>query len=370
MEPDETIAPAHIIIKDYMSLLERVKLRMTPQYEKLLLMQSITGHAQNGHCEFAGQAYVNTTLDEIVDALSGIEDKRITPYIDDISKKNVKRIRDEVIEKLKSPFKKIIEGQEVTSLTDEEGNPLLGISTLRDVEIKNKEAFLIGGYLASKMDSYEWRTKVAEDYGVEMGGGECVAVNLDNLPKTLTLGDLADNEWGKIIEVFIKSGIIVGDDKIESSDSIRNAYIRHKQGKGVSDDAAIIVAGTLYGEEAFWGAYLLDAIDTWDKYATYIFKGGADERFGEEIKPHINITDDEVIRFIYLSRKESGFPDSSQRYFLQINEDVDQNALESHIKYLKGQSFKRMELGFKGEEKRVLNVGFYKKLEKRLKKER
>lgn len=157
MEPDETIAPANIIIKDYMSLLDRVRLRMAPKYEKLLLMQSITGHAQNGHCEFAGQAYVNTTLDEIVDALASIGDQRIFQEIGKVSKKNVKQSRDGVIEALKSPFKKIIEGQEVKSLTDEEGNPLLGISALREVDIKNKEAFLIGGYLASKMDCYEWR---------------------------------------------------------------------------------------------------------------------------------------------------------------------------------------------------------------------
>lgn len=338
MEPDETIAPANIIIKDYMSLLDRVRLRMAPKYEKLLLMQSITGHAQNGHCEFAGQAYVNTTLDEIVDALASIGDQRIFQEIGKVSKKNVKQSRDGVIEALKSPFKKIIEGQEVKSLTDEEGNPLLGISALREVDIKNKEAFLIGGYLASKMDCYEWRKRVADDYGVEMGGGECVAVNMKELPETLTLGDLADNEWGKLMSIFIKSKMVISEEKIESSDDIRNAYIRHKQGKGVSDDAAIIIAGTLYGEEAFWGAYLFDAIDTWDKYATYIFKGGADERFGEEIKPHINITDDEVIRFIYLARKENGFPDSSQRYFLQIDKENNQTALESHLKYLKGQT--------------------------------
>ncbi|MDP2906361.1 MAG: hypothetical protein Q8O03_00315 [Nanoarchaeota archaeon] len=369
MESDETIAPANLIIKDYMSLLDRAKLRMASKYKKLLLIQSITGHAQNGHCEIP-RPYVNTTIDEIVNALSQIEDNKVFRDVGEVNKKNVKLLRDGVIETIESPFKKIIEGKDVTSLTDEYGNPLLGISTLLEANIKNKEAFLIGGYLASKMDNYEWRKRAAEDYNIEIGGGECVAINMKNLPDTLTLSDLANNEWGKLIELFIKSKIIVDKEKINSSDYIKNAYIRHKQGKGVSDDTAIIIAGTLYGEEAFWGAYLFDAIDTWDKYATYIFKGGADERFGEELKPHINITDDEVIRFIYLSRKESGFPDSSQRYFLQINEEVNQTALESHLKYLRGQSFKMMELGFKGEEKKVMNVGFYRKLEKRLRKER
>lgn len=158
---------------------------------------------------------------------------------------------------------------------------------------------------------------------------------MKELPETLTLGDLADNEWGKLMSIFIKSKMVISEEKIESSDDIRNAYIRHKQGKGVSDDAAIIIAGTLYGEEAFWGAYLFDAIDTWDKYATYIFKGGADERFGEEIKPHINITDDEVIRFIYLARKENGFPDSSQRYFLQIDKENNQNRARKSSEILK-----------------------------------
>lgn len=372
MEPDETIAPANLIIQDYMSLLDRVNLRMASKYKKLLLMQSITGHAQNGHCEFLGQAYINITLDEIVDALACIGDQKVFQEIGEVSKKNVKRLRDEVIETLKSPFKRIIKGEEVTSLTDENGEPLLGISTLLEAEIKNKEAFLIGGYLASKMDSYEWRKKVnGKPYYSEMGGGECVAVDIKKLTDcNLTLIDLAEEACNKWVGLLKAEKIILDEEKVESTDDIRNAYIRHKVGRGVSDDAAIIIAGTLYGEEAFWGAYLFDAIDTWDKYTTYIIKGGVDEKFGEELRKHVSITDDKVVKFIHLSRKEKNFPDSSQRYFLQIDEEADQTALESHLKYLRGKHFKRMDLGYKEDGgKKVKNIGFYKKLEKRLQKE-
>lgn len=370
MSSNETIAPANVIVEDYMSLLNKTDLRMAPKYKKLLLMQSITGHAQNGHAEFCGRAYENTTLDEVVDALSSIDDKKILQDLGGISKKRVKELRDEVIELLKSPFKRIIEGEDVTSLTDKTGEPLLGISTLLEAKIKNKEAFLIGGYLASKMDCYKpWRETVTEKYGVKMGGGECVAVNVEKLTGyNLTLMDLAEEEYGKLIELFKTGKVIINKEKVKSTDIIRNAYIRYKKGGGVSDDTAIITAGRLYGEEAFWGAYLMDAIDTWDKYATYIFKGGADEQFGEELKKHINITDEEVLKFIYLSRKETNFPDSSQRYFLEIDKEVNQTALESHLKYLRGQQFKRMDIGHRGKlgKKRVKNIAFYKKLDKRL----
>lgn len=367
MNLGETTPPKELIIKDYTSLLNKVKLRMGSKYKKLLLMQSIIGHAQNGHAEFSDKAYVNTTLDDIVDALASSKNLGLVS----ISKDDVKASRDEVIEMLKSPFKRIIKGEDITGLTDEEGKPLLGISTLRKAKIRNKEAFLTGGYLASKMDSYEWRKKLADDkkYNLEMGGGECVAVNMEELAEyNLTLKDIADSEFGKALKLFKEAGVIIEREKIKSTDNIKNAFIRHKIGRGVSDDAAIITAGMLYGEEAFWGAYLLDAIDTWDKYATYIIKGGADESFGEELKNYVKVTDDEVLRFIYLSRMEKKYPDSSQRYFLEVDKDINQTALESHLKFLRGESFEEMGIGYRKKgERRLKNTTFYRKLKQRLK---
>jgi len=389
MGSNNTIAPADIIIADYMSLLNQVELKMDEKYRKLLLMQSVIGHAQNGHVEFKGRIYENTSIDDVVDALASSKNPKIHEGLGKISKSRVKKLRDKVLEILINPFERIMAGEDVKSLTNKKGKPLLGISSLKEAKIRNKEAFLIGGYLASRMDAYiNWREEVEEKYGVEMGGGECVAVDLEELPSKLTLNNLSEAEWGKALDILKKEGIVIDIDKegvdtgiiredgtgnvkkVKSSDTRKNAYVRHKLGKGVSDDAAIIIAGKIYGEEAFWGAYLFDAIDTWDKYSTWIIDGGMDEAFGNKLRKHISITKDEVLKFIFLARKGSKFPDSSQRYMLEINQEFDQTALESHLKFLRGENYTPMGIGHRRGPARLQNSVFYQKLEQRLKRER
>lgn len=49
------IPPVNLIRKDFESLKEKVKLRTSKEVSDLILMQTIEGHAHNGHGEFSGK---------------------------------------------------------------------------------------------------------------------------------------------------------------------------------------------------------------------------------------------------------------------------------------------------------------------------
>jgi len=68
---------------------------------------------------------------------------------------------------------------------------------------------------------------------------------------------------------------------------IRFQYIRHKQGLGVSDDLAVLVAGKLYSLSVGLGVYLADAIDTLDKFSLHFIE--QDEVLAEEIERDFKI---------------------------------------------------------------------------------
>jgi len=76
---------------------------------------------------------------------------------------------------------------------------------------------------------------------------------------------LAHGEWQDRMAEFRERGMITqyteGDQR-----RLRFLYIRHRLGGGTSDDVAILAAGKLFGPSAALGAFLADAIDTFEKY--------------------------------------------------------------------------------------------------------
>ncbi|MFH0752199.1 MAG: hypothetical protein V1914_01225 [archaeon] len=335
------------VYSDYNYLLNNINLRVKDPIRSLLLMQTVIGHAQNNHGMFNSK-YPNATLDDIVLALGKDPEK-------------IRRQRQGVIDSIFSFAAEIMYCSKYPGYVDPNGNPLLALDF--NFSLDNPAATLIGIYLASCMDNFEWRTKAMEEYDIDIGGGECVAVDLkanDFRLRGLTLGDLADREWSDEEVADLKeSGVIIPNIVRASTNKVVSAYVRHRGGKGTSDDLAIILAGRLYGKDAAMGVFLCDAIDTWDKYAEWLVPGGQDEHLGGLIKQHEGLikgtypgfelpSEEDITKFIYtisLEKAKNNAVSNSQRYLLQVDSLTNQSAVESHLGYIVNGNFNPMYLG-------------------------
>lgn len=330
---------------DYAYLVRNVDLHVDDHVRRLLLMQTLIGHAQRGHGLFS-TGYPNATMDDIVLALG--EDPA-----------GIRRERQAIIDSIFMFTAGIISHQGCRGYADNSGKKLLSLAL--DLKLEDPAAVLKGMYLASLMDSFEWRSKAMVDYpNVEIGGGECVAVDLDEVRKHgITLEELADNECQDSYIGYLKDAGVIIDRRVQAStNKVVSAYVRHKKGKGTSDDLAVILAGRIYGLDAAIGVFLCDAIDTWDKYSEIIVPGGQDEYLGSLIKGHEDVisnnypgfrlpSEREITKFIYTIAlyKDNRVISNSQRYFLQVDEDAGQSAIESHLNYIQRKPYRHMQLG-------------------------
>jgi hypothetical protein len=150
-------------------------------------------------------------------------------------------------------------------------------------------------------------------------------------------------------------------------DRYRYLYVRDRKGPGHSDDAVFVFAGLLWGTDCALGAFLVDAVDTLEKYsekysnqddelAQLVEDGEAfDEAWRVDLKDLTYLAavpedDDDVV------------PDSSLRYFLRVEGDASRCALQNHLDFIAGRPTVPMVLGFD----RVLSVKFYRWIRERL----
>lgn len=369
------IADYFDITSEYFSLLDEVKLRTDEETRRLLLMQSFVGRAQNGNGRYCKERKVNTTMDDLIAFQEEIKKYwKLYQHIEPQDVREfVKKKRQDKIDATKKWVERAIKGEKLTSLVDENNKPLFGVKNFLQWKIDDPLTVLRGAYYGSKMDNYEWRKKVSENYGFELGGGICCAIDFKIMHDLgLNLEMLSKQEWtDEEISKLKEKGLII-DKKVKSTATIRNAYVRRKKGKGVSDDLAMVIAGMLHGTDALLGVFLVDAVDTWDKYTPQIFEGGQDEILGEYIAKNLPFThipsEEEVIKFIYaaaLPSKNSSLSDNSQRYLLQIDQTLDQTALESHHNFIHGKTFHSMRLGHI--KSKATNTSLYRYAQKKLK---
>ncbi|MCX6710740.1 MAG: hypothetical protein NTZ02_01475, partial [Candidatus Woesearchaeota archaeon] len=275
---------SRIAVADYDECLKEIELLTDDEIKRLLLMQTVEGHSRKGHGRFSGHGrnrkislYLNSGMEDIVEAL---EKKGRYGITRDSVKERRKKIIDEIyrwaedackFEVEKKFFSRIPE--RLRHLTNEEGQPLMRVPFLEEYEVKNPATVLKGIFLGSRMDNIGYRKMTMErymdtDFEISIGGGECVAVDLQKIRETnimdviddyvrfaaepgskLSVDFLSANALEKYIPKMIEKGIILQEDA-ESSWTIRNGYVRHKVGKGVSDDLAVIIAGHKYGIDA------------------------------------------------------------------------------------------------------------------------
>jgi len=151
------------------------------------------------------------------------------------------------------------------------------------------------------------------------------------------------------------------------------AYFRRQMGDGVCDDMAILYIGAKYGFSAMLGAFLMDAIDTYDKYLLELTWGGFDTFLAGRIQKHfLNIEDeplvwdDAIFDLIHFAAKRNdpivNFS-SSHRRLIQIEKGASVPTILNHWNFLQGEPLFDIKLGFA----RIPSREFYQAAAKRLK---
>lgn len=341
------IPPISIIRKDFESLKNKLKLLTSKEVSELILMQSIEGHAHNGHGEFSGRKFVDTTLNDIVFALG----------FDQFAVRNA---RQGLIDDIYGFVERVINGEKLNRLINKKGEPILRVPIFKYIEIDPIEV-LYGLYLGGLMDDYETRKEVEKIYNIEIGGGRNYLVDFLVMEKLGIDGEYLAHECNEEkMEFYKERGLILEFneneyDKFLHHPSIRFQYIRHKKGKGVSDDLAVLFGGKLYSKSVALGIYLADAIDTLDKYSTKFFEQDYELSKIIERSGLIKISKEEVYKFIYLIvNPKKDYPDSSQRYFLEINEKYNMTPLEAHLMFIEGENPPEFEISFERESNYVV----------------
>ncbi len=350
------IAPRRLIWEDFKRLHKEEDLLTEPEVEDLLFMQTIEGHSHNGDGAFRGQKFVDTTMNDITEALGR-----------DIFV--VRSARQLLIDEIYEYAERVMDGENLTHLVNGRGEPLMRCPLFLEWEVNPKDV-LRGLYLGGLMDDFSVRKKVNEKFHINMGGGKPYLIDFRVMEKMGLDGEmLAHGDHEDKLDEYRQKGLIIDASNIDflRHSSIRFQYIRHRRGLGVSDDAAVVVGGLLYNLSVGLGAYLADAIDTLDKFSLKFIE--QDDKLAHIIEKNfkeLNISEDEVLSFIYLITIPEGMehkvPDSSQRYFLQIDKETQITAIESHYRFLTGKPYPYFKISYE----RVQNEEFYKYIKKRV----
>jgi len=340
-----------LVKKDLLLTRQKNQLALELHPHEALLVQSVLGHAQNGHRAFheGGMRYPSATISDIIEAA-------------DLDVGKIKTLRQNLIDQV-FEWVELAKKDKTNRLVVGE-HPLLGIEFLRGYQIE-PEYLLKGMVLAGTMDNYTWReTTVAKYEGktihgfpLRIGGGETFLVDPHNLEqKPFFLEDLAYQETSaeKIAE-FKAKGVITTEDNPRAE----VAYIRRKKGPGTSDDTAFILMGEMYKKDgwmkslsAFLGGFIVDGIDTYDKCTARPVEGGYDEKIGVEIRAALPslVSDDEITTLIYYSAKGNGenLVSSSHKRLIQVVPNADPRipTLLHHHKFLDTGKYAPFRVGF------------------------
>ncbi|KPK40171.1 MAG: hypothetical protein AMJ78_07485 [Omnitrophica WOR_2 bacterium SM23_29] len=343
------IAPYDIIRRDFEKVKETEELNTASEIAELIFIQSLEGRAHNGAGFFHKRFYVNTTIDDIVRALS-------------LNPNDIKKRRQLLIDEIVEYVKEVIEGRPRNKLLNSKGTPLLGIPDFRHIEV-NPHEVLKGIYIGGLRDNCEIRKATELRYEIKIGYGRCYPVNVDIMEDLGLDGEiLAHQEHATSIELYKKDGLIIVPEKLSevAPENIKYLYIRYALGPGQSDDAALVFTGFIYNKDVALGVFLADAIDSLEKYVLS-YRDQDDElaHYVGENYLSLGVIMDEVYEIAYLSAipegKEEEIPDSSLRYFLSKDPQIGQCALESHLNFIQGKPYFPMFISYN----RILSLDFY-----------
>ncbi len=359
-----------IVREDLDSMAKKIELDLHEPIWNILLVQSIHGHAQNGHGLFNAYQckYPQATITDII-AAAGMDINSV--------KAERQKLIDEVYGWVNHAFNNDNDNNQLKRGKLQLNNlPLLRIKFIEDYAV-NSVATLKGIVLAGYMDNYQARMDTIKHYQttingapLEIGGGETYLVDLEMLAKAgLDQNFLAAVEHDdKKIDYLRRLGVIV-----DNSNNGESVYIRRKTGAGISDDLAMIMIGKKHGISAMLGAFVIDAIDTYDKCTLHPLRKGLDEALAEHIqqkwaeqKGTPLAGKEEILEIIYYSAKNNNpkvEASSSHRRFVQFaGEKLYRPTLQSHIAFVEGRPTEEFPVGYS----RMSSSKLYEKAQKRI----
>ncbi|MFH0772098.1 MAG: CBS domain-containing protein [Candidatus Omnitrophota bacterium] len=343
------VAPYDLIRRDFEHLSVTEELNTSAEIAELILIQSLEGRAHNGAGFFKKSFYVNTTIDDIVNAL------KLNPV-------EIKKRRQALIDDIVEFVKDSIKGAPRNKLLNSRGQPFLGVPDFKNIEVDARQV-LKGIYIGGLRDDPAPRKAAEEKYSIVIGYGKCYLVSVEVMVRLNLDGEmLAHQAHADSLDNLKKQGLIISPEDLRNfaPEKLRYLYIRHALGPGQSDDAAIVASGLIYNKNVALGVFLADAIDTLEKYVLD-YRDQDDELayyIGENY-PELSVSMDEVYDLAYLAAipegREEEIPDSSLRYLLSKDKQMGQCALESHFNFIQGNPCFPMLLSYN----RSLSTEFY-----------
>jgi len=323
-----------------------------------LLPQSVLGRAQNGHGLFTDEfgtslRFPDATFDRVLTVLEGVDPNFKGHLVRTRRGQLLKGLGDWLLDRIDQP----------TLVLELEDGPALGIDFLAGREVDTR-AFLTGMVLAGYMD--DWRTREAsmlehkKTFGGDpflIGGGEILIVDSEKF-EMCGLGDTGavhfdDHQLRTLRDI----GVICTDQEAAYSFPDHDqAYFRRRLGDGICDDLAMILVGARHGFDAMLGAFLMDGIDTYDKYLLNLTRGGYDGFLAHRIQAHFlenegsQLVDDrEILGLIHTAAKAndpSVNVSSSHRRLIQFERHSTVPTVLNHWRFVQGELVYEIKLGF------------------------
>lgn len=323
-----------------------------------LLPQSVLGRAQNGHGWFTDEwgvslQFPDATFDRVLTVLEAGEPNLRGPLVRHRRGRMLQDFRDWILANLWRP----------ELVLDIEGRPPFGVEFLAGLRVDTR-AFLTGMVLAGYMDDWSTRETAMLQHrrtfgggDFRIGGGEIHIVDRAKF-EMCGLGDT-----GRVVfdddqlRGFRDAGVIMSRrDVAYAYPEYDQAYFRRCAGDGVSDDLALIYIARRFGYDAMLGAFVMDAMDTYDKYVLDLTWDGMDTDLARDIQQRFLdredqalVGDRDILDLIHFAAKRNDPPaniSSSHRRFIQVEHPAKVPTVFNHWDFVQGKEVADIRLGY------------------------
>ncbi|MBU1675680.1 hypothetical protein KKA85_07845, partial [bacterium] len=326
---------------------------------RVLLPQSVVGRAQNGHGWFTDEygsplVFREATFDRVLTELERTWPEMRGDRVREARSRLVETVRDHVLARLAT---------RTMGLETADG-PLLGVDFLRGVEVDTRD-FLRGMVLAGFMDdeahrrmTVAWRGRTFDGDPYLLGGGEIRIVDRERFRLT-GIVDPGSAPWDdETLRDLERLGVVMPDrdGAVWSYPLYDQAYFRRRPGDGVCDDLAMIRIGAEHGFDAMLGAFVMDALDTYDKHLARFTSKGSDLALAEAIQEAFRertdaplVAGEEILDLIWSAAKNNTprtTLSSSHRRLIQTESRGRRPTLLHHQRFISGETLDDIKLGF------------------------
>ncbi len=323
-----------------------------------LLPQSVVGRAQNGHGWFTDEygtslRFPEATFERVLSVLEQTDPNLRSDAVRARRTAMVHGFGAWVLDRLDQP--------ELSLVVD--GQPLLGLEFLA-AEPVDTRAFLTGLVLAGHMDDWSWREtsmmqhkRTFSGLPYQIGGGEILLVDRERFA-LMGLGDTGQSVFvDEQLRTLGDLGVICRDPEADYRFPDHDqAFFRRRLGDGICDDLALIWVGARHGRDALLGAFVMDAIDTYDKFLLDLTWGGYDSWLGHRVQQAVSerdgrplVGDEQILDLIHFAAKRNDPPltfSSSHRRLIQYEKGATTPTVLNHWRFLQGEPLDDIKLGY------------------------